>query len=51
MNLKHIFLHIIGVLLYIHGTIYIFNHLNPWLSFLIALVIIYIYIKYYLKIK
>ena len=50
-KLNTLFLHIIGFLLYIYGTIYIFNHLNPWFSFIIAIVIIYIYFKYYLKIK
>lgn len=51
MKLKDIFLHIIGIFLFIYLIGYAFEFINPYISFLFALSGLYLYLKYYLKIK
>lgn len=51
MKLKDILLHIIGIFVFIYLIGFAFEFINPFISFLFALSVLYLYLKYYLKIK
>lgn len=40
-TVKKVFLYLIGSIVYLYGTFWVFNHVNPWLSWVMILLFIY----------
>lgn len=43
--MEKMFLKLLVCLVYLYGCIWVFNHVNPWLSFAMVAAMIYFFIK------